>query len=128
MGANHSAQGRWLTPDPLGGDLTNPQSLNRYAYALNNPTTLIDPLGLFGQNPADCDTDPSGYDCSSGTIYNDLEWNYFNSFGNYYSAGTYRRAPFSIRSTVGPDDAGKNLSLREIADTTLQVSAPPRER
>jgi len=24
----------------------NPQSLNRYAYVLNNPTTLIDPLGL----------------------------------------------------------------------------------
>jgi RHS repeat-associated protein len=39
--------GRWLTPDPLGGDLTNPQSLNRYAYALNNPETLTDPSGLF---------------------------------------------------------------------------------
>ena len=38
--------GRWLTPDPLGGDIMNPQSLNRYAYALNNPTTLTDPLGL----------------------------------------------------------------------------------
>ena len=39
-------QGRWLSPDPLAGDISNPQSLNRYAYALNNPTTLIDPLGL----------------------------------------------------------------------------------
>jgi RHS repeat-associated protein len=39
-------QGRWLTPDPLAGDVTNPQSLNRYAYVRNNPTTLIDPLGL----------------------------------------------------------------------------------
>ncbi|MGH9396820.1 MAG: RHS repeat-associated core domain-containing protein, partial [Terriglobia bacterium] len=39
-------QGRWLSPDPLGGDITNPQSLNRYAYALNNPTTLTDPSGL----------------------------------------------------------------------------------
>ncbi len=38
--------GRWPSPDPLGGDITNPQSLNRYAYALNNPTTLTDPLGL----------------------------------------------------------------------------------
>src|SRR5260370_29661416 len=27
-----SSQGRWLSPDPLGGDITNPQSLNRYAY------------------------------------------------------------------------------------------------
>jgi RHS repeat-associated protein len=39
-------QGRSMTPDPLGGDITNPQSLNRYAYVLNNPETLVDPLGL----------------------------------------------------------------------------------
>jgi RHS repeat-associated protein len=42
--------GRWFTPDPLAGDISNPQSLNRYAYVLNNPTTLTDPLGL-GQCP-----------------------------------------------------------------------------
>jgi RHS repeat-associated protein len=41
-----SGLGRWLSPDPLAGDILNPQSLNRYAYALNNPTTLTDPLGL----------------------------------------------------------------------------------
>ena len=39
-------QGRWLSPDPLGGDVANPQSLDRYAYALNSPTNLVDPLGL----------------------------------------------------------------------------------
>ncbi|MGH9353045.1 MAG: RHS repeat-associated core domain-containing protein, partial [Terriglobia bacterium] len=51
MRLNDSAEGRWYTPDPLGGDITNPQSLNRYAYALNNPTTLTDPLGLFTPGP-----------------------------------------------------------------------------
>ncbi len=40
--------GRWMTPDPLGGDITNPQSLNRYAYVTNNPETLTDPSGLGG--------------------------------------------------------------------------------
>ncbi|MGO8734548.1 MAG: RHS repeat-associated core domain-containing protein [Terriglobia bacterium] len=40
---------RWHSPDPLGGDITNPQSLNRYAYVLNSPTTLIDPSGLEEQ-------------------------------------------------------------------------------
>jgi RHS repeat-associated protein len=45
---HYTPMGRWLSPDPLGGDVTNPQSLNRYAYVLNNPTTLIDPLGLQG--------------------------------------------------------------------------------
>lgn len=38
--------GRFLSPDLLGGSVTNPQSLNRYAYVLNNPCTLIDTLGL----------------------------------------------------------------------------------
>jgi len=37
---------RWLSPDPLAGDAYNPQSLNRYAYVLNNPARFIDPLGL----------------------------------------------------------------------------------
>jgi len=46
-----SRLGRWMSPDPLGGDVTNPQSLNRYAYVLNNPTSLIDPLGLQGSPP-----------------------------------------------------------------------------
>ena len=60
-------QGRWLTPDPLGGDVTNPQSLNRYAYVLNNPATLTDPLGLsgcrFGAHsigPGQCEDDIPG--------------------------------------------------------------------
>jgi RHS repeat-associated protein len=47
------ALGRWMSPDPMGGDVTNPQSLNRYAYVTNNPTTFTDPLGLY--NPFECD-------------------------------------------------------------------------
>jgi RHS repeat-associated protein len=41
-------QGRWFSPDPYYGsyDFTNPQSFNRYAYALNNPVSNIDPSGL----------------------------------------------------------------------------------
>jgi len=38
-----SAQGRFTSPDPLGGELTNPQSLNRYSYVLNNPLRFTDP-------------------------------------------------------------------------------------
>jgi len=40
--------GRWHSPDPLGGDISNPQSLNRYAYVLNNPVNLTDHLGRKG--------------------------------------------------------------------------------
>jgi RHS repeat-associated protein len=44
-------QGRWLSPDPAGmaaANPANPQSWNRYAYVLNNPLSLVDPLGLDG--------------------------------------------------------------------------------
>ncbi len=34
-----------MSPDLLGGSLTNPQSLNRYAYVLNNPLIYTDPSG-----------------------------------------------------------------------------------
>ncbi len=43
-----SLQGRWLAPDPYMGsyDLTNPQTMNRYTYALNNPVSAVDPSGM----------------------------------------------------------------------------------
>ncbi len=43
-------QGRWVSPDPAGlaaVDMTNPQTWNRYAYTGNNPTSNVDPLGLY---------------------------------------------------------------------------------
>jgi RHS repeat-associated protein len=37
--------GRFLSPDSIVPDPTNPQSLNRYAYSYNNPLKYIDPSG-----------------------------------------------------------------------------------
>ena len=53
--------GRWMTPDPVAGDITNPQSLNRYAYVLNNPTNFTDPLGL------DCTAEGQALATAAGT-------------------------------------------------------------
>jgi RHS repeat-associated protein len=50
---------RWLSPDPLAGSILNPQSLNRYAYVLNNPVNVIDPLGLDF-----CDEHPNSPACN----------------------------------------------------------------
>jgi RHS repeat-associated protein len=42
--------GRFISPDPAGGNLRAPHSLNRYAYSLNSPTRLTDPSGLFHED------------------------------------------------------------------------------
>jgi RHS repeat-associated protein len=43
-----AAQGRFVTPDPLmaSARASDPQTWNRYAYALNNPLRYVDPDGL----------------------------------------------------------------------------------
>lgn len=44
-----AAHGRFTSVDPYGGsgDPLLPQSWNRYAYCVNNPTTYVDPTGLI---------------------------------------------------------------------------------
>ena len=61
----YTVWGRWLSPDPLGGDVTNPQSLNRYAYVTNNPTNFIDPLGL--KTPMWCSPNADCFTVSGGS-------------------------------------------------------------
>jgi RHS repeat-associated protein len=39
--------GRFRQPDPMGGSIGNPQSLNGYAYAMGDPVNLADPSGLY---------------------------------------------------------------------------------
>ena len=41
--------GRFLSADPFPGFAGSPQSLNRYAYAGNNPVNRQDPSGMCGR-------------------------------------------------------------------------------
>jgi RHS repeat-associated protein len=43
----HPGFGRFMSVDPAGIDITNPQSLNRYAYVQNSPFKFVDPDGEF---------------------------------------------------------------------------------
>jgi hypothetical protein len=45
-----SAQGRFTSPDFAGPDLTNPQTLNKYRYRLNNPLRYVDRNGLYEED------------------------------------------------------------------------------
>lgn len=38
--------GRFMSPDPILGNLLRPQSWNRYAYVLNSPIQFADPSGM----------------------------------------------------------------------------------
>lgn len=50
-----STVGRFTTVDPLGASarLSNPQSMNRYVFVLNNPLRYVDPDGLKDQSAWD---------------------------------------------------------------------------
>jgi RHS repeat-associated protein len=45
-----SVQGRFTGVDIAGPNLSNPQSLNKYAYTLNNPLRYIDRSGLYEED------------------------------------------------------------------------------
>lgn len=46
--------GRFISPDREAGSSTDPQSLNRYSYALNDPGRLVDPFGAYLGVPSGC--------------------------------------------------------------------------
>ena len=80
--------GRWMTPDPMGMAATNPanpQSWNRYAYVLNNPTTYTDPLGLFRAGiisglDSGCTEDPASGELNCGLRQ---PWLFMSAMGNW---------------------------------------------
>ncbi len=43
----NSAIGRFISIDPWGGDVQNPQSFNKYSYVMNNPINAVDRNGLL---------------------------------------------------------------------------------
>ncbi len=46
--------GRFISQDPVPGILSDPQSLNPYAYVYNDPASLTDPSGLYTGFNAKC--------------------------------------------------------------------------
>jgi hypothetical protein len=100
--------GRFLSPDPSGlfyADPTNPQSLNLYSYAYNNPLSNIDPTGL----------DACAYDNGDGTsaIVNAADGGAVNCSGNGFYITTTQQV-----TGVGYDSNG-DLAVAGTADGNL---------
>lgn len=85
-----SSMGRFTTPDPSGlyfADPTNPQSLNLYEYALNDPLRFIDPHGLDNCTDANGNVipDDQGGDNDTNCANVGGTWNIFTPSTNVSS-------------------------------------------
>jgi RHS repeat-associated protein len=94
------AQGRFTSPDPVGGDLANPQSLNRYTYVLNNPLRFTDPTGLY-----------TCRDTKDGSCTSDQDI-------------AFEKALDALRGKNG--DVARSAAAYEINKSMLQPAAAPR--
>jgi len=78
--------GRFTSVDPLTGNATDPQSLNRYSYTQNDPVNMADPSGMAGGN----------WTCLLDNFGNCVG-------GNYNGAGLFATAGMSLwPSPFGP--------------------------
>jgi RHS repeat-associated protein len=76
-----SGQGRWLSPDPLMGHPFNPQTFDRYGYALGNPARFTDPTG---QDPVYCEfVTINGEFAGGGCDYTGGSSDYLNPYQEY---------------------------------------------
>jgi RHS repeat-associated protein len=67
-----SRLGRLSSPDPLAGSIIDPQSLNRYAYSVNDPANVTDPSGAFPWTCESAQTPPKDEpQQTSGTGHSD---------------------------------------------------------
>lgn len=72
----NSTQSQWMSPDPYTGsyDFGSPQSLNRYAYVINNPINALDPNGAESVIVDGCN-DGTGYVCFRVIDGSRWDWN-----------------------------------------------------
>jgi RHS repeat-associated protein len=92
-----TTEGRWSIPDPSGlgaVDPSTPQTWNRYAYVLNNPINLFDPLGLIDDCGGPCT--PFWLDLGNGC----------SQLVTYYQSGGYDIPSFGPVSCTGGQGGG----------------------
>ncbi|MBZ5523124.1 MAG: hypothetical protein LAP21_12875, partial [Acidobacteriia bacterium] len=137
-----SGQGRFMSADMMGGSRGVPQSLNRYAYSMNDPVNLADPLGLSAAPMMDvitiCKTPFWGTNYSDGsttimTGYPVCEFVVLdiggNAFGSLFGGGG------GGPGDGGPTSNSPKVNIRALADcifslfgVTLTSFSPPQSQ
>jgi RHS repeat-associated protein len=140
-----SSMGRFMSPDPSGlvyADPTNPQSLNLYSYAQNNPLKNIDPTGLdcvyfndagnaaesvdHHSNSGECGA--NGGDWVNGTTStNQVQYNANNDTFNIQSSSTWKNYSTTAYAPGpgggGTDSNGNPISCAGNCDTANGYSS-----
>jgi RHS repeat-associated protein len=113
--------GRFLSADPYLGsaDITNPQSLNRYSYVLNQVTRFFDPLGL-DQVPFTCVNNVCHQD---GPLVQTSDVSGMDPSGGGSSGGSSQRhGPLQDGGDGGGGGAKKGPAPGEDKSTTCRVT------
>lgn len=135
-----SSMGRFLSPDPSGlyyADPSNPQSLNLYSYAQNNPLTNTDPTGLAcvyfndaGSGVESVDHNTSSGECGSNggdyvngaTSANQIQYNANSDTFNIQSSSTFHNYN-STAYAPGPGGGGNGIPCSGNCDTANGYSS-----
>jgi RHS repeat-associated protein len=98
---------RWLQPDPTVPRPADPQSLNRYSYAANNPLRFVDPSGLA--------------ECAAGDQQCWIsEWHWKN---NWYSArGYFWGGSHWDDTSQAPSFANEQVTNEVIEDAGIKLA------
>lgn len=131
-----SMQGRFLSPDSLGGSLTNPQTLNKYTYCQNDPVNLNDPTGLTSFKPIIIsDPNPISYDSKTLFAQDPQKGNLFSAtiddFNKYISnlekdvMDYFNKPPKPTQIDEGQNPTGNTLNTTNKAAQGIQAGLQP---
>lgn len=127
--------GRFTTRDTVFGDITDPQSQNRYVYCLNNPHKYVDPNGYSAEKALEFILHVCAYSlaysfvqmvdatliCPRDVTENEvLSWYSNGAVSATFSYGNSQVTP-TIASNTGLDQDAVNTILRTVESTAYNI-------
>ncbi len=128
--------GQFIMADTIVPDLYNPQSLNRYAYCLNNPVKYVDPTGHFEDygdaSPSDLESNALG-SWSDGTSnsnghhpldghYMSAEGFFVDRYGNFYGPGGHLEGGPAFEAKLAAEKARQAAISASLMQSYLGIN------